>query len=157
MRPAVSVAAGLVAALSLGVGLGIILERRRRRRRRAAAAGEAPPPPPLRERGGYDGLVGATPMVALPALSRALGRRVLAKAELLNPGGTAKDRIARAMIEEAEASGKLRPGGEVVEGTSGSTGIALAAQCAGRGYRCVIFMPDDQAQEKVELLRRPQP
>ena len=93
-------------------------------------------------------------MVELDSLSRLTGRRILAKAEYLNPGGTGKDRIARAMIEEAEERGLLGPGGVVVEGTSGSTGIALAALCASRGYRCVIVMPDDQAEEKRRLLQR---
>lgn len=90
----------------------------------------------------------------LRSLSRATGCRVFAKAEFLNPGGTSKDRVALQMIEEAERAGRLRPGGTVVEGTSGSTGIALAALCRARGYRCLIVMPDDQASEKVRLLRQ---
>ena len=109
-------------------------------------------PPP---RKGYASLIGDTPMVELASLSALTGRTILAKAEHRNPGGTGKDRIARAMIEEAEARGLLGPaGGTVVEGTSGSTGIALAALCAAKGYRCVIVMPDDQAEEKRATLRR---
>lgn len=67
--------------------------------------------------------------------------------EYLNPGGTSKDRIAASMIKEAEASGKLKKGGTVVEGTSGSTGICLASLCRAKGYRCVIVMPDDQVRD----------
>lgn len=104
--------------------------------------------------GGYAALVGGTPLVELASLSRATGCRIFAKAEFLNPGGTSKDRVALQMIEEAERAGRLRPGGTVVEGTSGSTGIALAALCRARGYRCLIVMPDDQAAEKVRLLRQ---
>lgn len=66
--------------------------------------------------------------------------------EYLNPGGTSKDRIAASMIKEAEASGKLKKGGTVVEGTSGSTGICLASLCRAKGYNCVIVMPDDQVR-----------
>ncbi|CAM9657376.1 unnamed protein product [Ectocarpus sp. 4 AP-2014] len=92
-------------------------------------------------------------MVQLQSLSAATGCEVLVKVEYLNPGGTSKDRIAASMIEEAEATGELKQGGTVVEGTSGSTGICLASLCRAKGYRCVIVMPDDQASEKVELLR----
>jgi cysteine synthase len=116
--------------------------RRRRERQRRRAAG------------GYAALIGDTPLVELTSLSRLTGCRILAKAEFLNPGGTSKDRVALQMIEEAERAGLLRPGGTVVEGTSGSTGIALAALCRARGYRCLIVMPDDQALEKVRLLRQ---
>lgn len=69
--------------------------------------------------------------------------------EYLNPGGTSKDRIAASMISEAEASGALKPGGTVVEGTSGSTGICLASLCRAKGYRCTIVMPDDQVRFPV--------
>ena len=99
------------------------------RRPEAAAAAAAA------GRGGYAALIGDTPLVELVSLSRATGCRVFAKAEFLNPGGTSKDRVALQMIEEAERAGRLRPGGTVVEGTSGSTGIALAALCRARGYR----------------------
>ncbi|CAM9430599.1 unnamed protein product, partial [Discosporangium mesarthrocarpum] len=102
---------------------------------------------------GYEGLIGNTPIIRLRSLSEATGCEILAKAEYLNPGGTSKDRIAANMIREAEESGRLKPGGTVVEGTSGSTGIALASLCRAKGYKCVIVMPDDQAKEKVDLLK----
>ncbi|CAM9606759.1 unnamed protein product [Scytosiphon promiscuus] len=110
---------------------------------------------PVRDIGGYEGLIGNTPMVKLHSLSAATstGCEILVKVEFLNPGGTSKDRIAASMIREAEATGKLKQGGTVVEGTSGSTGICLASLCRAKGYRCVIVMPDDQAAEKAELLR----
>ncbi|CAM9535731.1 unnamed protein product, partial [Heterosigma akashiwo] len=98
-------------------------------------------------------MIGNTPLVRLKSLSDATGCEILAKAEHLNPGGTGKDRIALQMIEECEKRGLLREGGTVVEGTSGSTGISLALVCRARGYRCVIVMPDDTSQTKVDLLR----
>ena len=97
--------------------------------------------------------VGSTPLIELHALSRALGRRILGKAEFLNPGGSVKDRAARAMVDDAEARGLVQPGGTIVEGTAGNTGIALALVANERGYRCIICMPGDQSQEKVDLLR----
>mmetsp|Transcript_37051 Transcript_37051/g.48789 ORF Transcript_37051/g.48789 Transcript_37051/m.48789 type:complete len:419 (+) Transcript_37051:86-1342(+) len=103
---------------------------------------------------GYAGMIGNTPMVRLKSLSDATGCDILAKVEYLNPGGTGKDRIALQMIEECEKRGILREGGTVVEGTSGSTGISLASLCRSRGYRCIIVMPDDQSEEKKELLRK---
>ncbi|GAB5029757.1 cysteine synthase [Nannochloropsis oceanica] len=114
------------------------------------------PPPGTQEEsnGGYAALIGNTPLVELQSLSKATGCRILAKAEYLNPGGTSKDRVALRMIQEAERAGLLKPGGTVVEGTSGSTGIALASLCRARGYRCLIVMPDDQAAEKVRLLQQ---
>jgi cysteine synthase len=78
---------------------------------------------------------------------------MLHQVEYLNPGGTGKDRIAVSMIDAAVASGQLQPGGTVVEGTSGSTGISLASVCRARGFKCTIVMPDDQADEKIALLR----
>jgi cysteine synthase A len=113
-------------------------------------------PSPLDERGTRDGFVGAignTPLIALPKLSAALGRTILGKAEFLNPGGSVKDRAARGIIEDFEARGLLRPGGIVVEGTAGNTGIGLALVGNARGYRTIIVMPDDQADEKYALLR----
>lgn len=102
---------------------------------------------------GFAGLVGFTPLVELTSLSHATGCRVLAKAEFLSPGGCQKDRVAQRIIEEAEASGFLRSGGTIVEGTSGNTGISLALAAAARGYRVHIVMPDDQAAEKMQLLQ----
>lgn len=103
---------------------------------------------------GYDQLVGRTPLVELSKLSKLLGRRVLVKLEANNPGGTGKDRAVQAMLDEAEASGALRRGMTVFEGSSGSTGIALAFQCLARGYALHVVMPDDQASEKAKLLRQ---
>jgi cysteine synthase A len=97
--------------------------------------------------------VGETPLVRLRALSRAIGRNVLAKAEHLNPGGSVKDRAAKYIIEDAERSGRLAPGGTIVEGTAGNTGIALALLANARGYRTIFTIPDDQSLEKTELLR----
>ncbi len=102
---------------------------------------------------GFSGAVGNTPLVELRALSRALGRRVLGKAEFLNPGGSVKDRAARGIVDEAEAHGALQPGGTIVEGTAGNTGIALALVANERGYRSIIVIPDDQSREKIDLLR----
>lgn len=102
---------------------------------------------------GFSGTVGNTPLVELRALSKALGRRILGKAEFLNPGGSVKDRAARGMVDDAEKRGALTPGGVIVEGTAGNTGIALALIANERGYGCTIVMPDDQSQEKIDLLR----
>ena len=98
-------------------------------------------------------LVGGTPIVELPRLRPSGGARLLAKLEYLNPGGSIKDRIGLPMIEEAERSGKLRPGGTIVEPTSGNTGIGLAMVAAQRGYRCVFVMPDKMSREKINTLR----
>jgi cysteine synthase A len=102
---------------------------------------------------GFEATVGNTPLIRLAGLSAATGCDILGKAEFLNPGGSVKDRAALWMIRDAEASGALRPGGTVVEGTAGNTGIGLAHICNARGYRCIIYMPDNQSQEKVDLLR----
>ncbi|MBV8581627.1 MAG: pyridoxal-phosphate dependent enzyme, partial [Candidatus Eremiobacteraeota bacterium] len=104
-------------------------------------------------RAGFVGTIGDTPLIALPKLSAALGRTILGKAEYLNPGGSVKDRAARGIIEDFERRGLLAPGGTVVEGTAGNTGIGLALVGNARGYRTVIVMPDDQAPEKYALLR----
>jgi cysteine synthase len=103
-------------------------------------------------RAGFAGTIGNTPLIRLERLSRRTGCEILGKAEFLNPGGSVKDRAALWMIREHEKSGALRPGGIVVEGTAGNTGIGLAHVCNARGYRCVIFMPDTQSPEKVVLL-----
>lgn len=101
----------------------------------------------------FSDTVGKTPLIELRALSRAVGRRILGKAEFLNPGGSVKDRAARGMIDDAEMRGVLQPGGTIVEGTAGNTGIALALAANERGYACVICIPDDQSPEKIDLLR----
>ncbi len=101
---------------------------------------------------GFVGTVGHTPLIRLRRVSEETGCEVLGKAEFLNPGGSVKDRAARAIVLEAERSGALAPGGTVVEGTAGNTGIGLAHVCNARGYRCVIVMPDNQSPEKYRLL-----
>src|SRR5438034_3307470 len=98
-------------------------------------------------------LVGDTPIVRLERLSPPGGARIVAKLEYLNPGGSVKDRIGLAMIEAAEREGRLRPGGVIVEATSGNTGVGLAIAAAVKGYRCIFTMPDKMSQEKARLLR----
>ncbi len=98
-------------------------------------------------------LVGNTPIVRLESVGRNVRPRLLAKLEYLNPGGSVKDRIGLAMIEKAEAEGKLKPGGTIVEPTSGNTGVGLAIAAAQRGYRCIFVMPDKMSQEKISMLR----
>jgi cysteine synthase A len=104
-------------------------------------------------RKGFAGSVGNTPLIRLARLSQETGCEILGKAEFLNPGGSVKDRAALFIIEDAERRGTLKPGGTVVEGTAGNTGIGLAHICAARGYKCVIVIPDNQSQEKMDLLR----
>jgi cysteine synthase A len=96
--------------------------------------------------------VGNTPLLELSSLSKATGCQLLGKAEFMNPGGSIKDRAAKGMIEAAEASGLLRPGATIVEGTAGNTGIGLALLGGERGYKVVVTMPDNQAREKYEIL-----
>lgn len=98
-------------------------------------------------------IVGRTPLVKIKSLSDITGCEIFGKAEYLNPGGSVKDRAALAIIEEAEKSGALKPGGTIVEGTAGNTGIGLAMLAPQRGYKCLIVMPDNQAQEKYGTLR----
>jgi cystathionine beta-synthase len=98
-------------------------------------------------------LVGSTPIVRLDRLSPRGGGKVVAKLEYLNPGGSVKDRIGMEMIEAAERDGKLRPGGTIVEPTSGNTGVGLAIAAAQKGYRCIFVMPDKMSQEKISMLR----
>ena len=97
--------------------------------------------------------VGRTPLVRLRRVTRGLRPRIVAKLELLNPGGSVKDRIGLRMIEAAERAGLLRPGGTIVEPTSGNTGHGLAIAAAIKGYRCIFVMPDKMSQEKISLLR----
>jgi cystathionine beta-synthase len=98
-------------------------------------------------------LVGDTPIVRLDRVSRDVPGTILAKLEFLNPGGSNKDRIGLAMIEAAEREGKLKPGGTIVEPTSGNTGVGLAIAAAQKGYRCIFVMPDKMSQEKISMLR----
>ncbi|MBD5632855.1 MAG: cysteine synthase A [Candidatus Eremiobacteraeota bacterium] len=97
--------------------------------------------------------MGNTPLIELPKLSAAIGRRIFGKAEFLNPGGSVKDRAARGILDDAAATGRLQPGGTIVEGTAGNTGIALALLANARGYRAIIVVPDDQSPEKIALLQ----
>jgi cysteine synthase A len=104
-------------------------------------------------RDGFLDSIGNTPLIRLKAASEATGCTILGKAEFLNPGGSVKDRAALAIVRDAEAKGLLRPGGVIVEGTAGNTGIGLALVANTRGYRCVIVIPDTQSQEKKDMLR----
>ena len=104
-------------------------------------------------RDGFSEAVGNTPLIKLQRLSQQTGCTILGKAEFLNPGGSVKDRAALYMILDAEERGELAPGGVVVEGTAGNTGIGLALVGNARGYRTVILMPDTQSQEKKDMLR----
>jgi len=104
-------------------------------------------------RDGFVGTIGNTPLIRLASLSAETGCEILGKAEFLNPGGSVKDRAALYIIRDAEHRGVLRPGGTVIEGTAGNTGIGLAHICAARGYRCVVVIPDTQSPEKMERLR----
>jgi cysteine synthase len=101
---------------------------------------------------GFSGAVGNTPLIRLRGVSDETGCEILGKAEFMNPGGSVKDRAARAIIAAAERRGQLPPKGTVVEGTAGNTGIGLAHVCNERGYRCVIVMPDNQSVEKYRIL-----
>ncbi len=97
--------------------------------------------------------IGHTPLIKLNSVSRGITANVLAKVEFFNPGGSVKDRIALGIIEEAETSGRLRPGGTIVESTSGNTGVGLAIVAALKGYKTIFVMPDKMSQEKIQLLR----
>jgi cystathionine beta-synthase len=98
-------------------------------------------------------LIGWTPLIRLHRVTRGIRTPVFAKAEFFNPGGSIKDRIGEPIIEQAEREGRLKPGGTVVEGTSGNTGIGLAIAAAFKGYKCIFTMPDKMSQEKVRLLK----
>jgi cysteine synthase len=102
---------------------------------------------------GFVGSVGNTPLIRLNSFSDETGCEILGKAEFLNPGGSVKDRAALYIIQDAEAKGLLHPGGTVVEGTAGNTGIGLTHICNARGYKCLIIIPETQSQEKMDALR----
>jgi len=104
-------------------------------------------------RDGFTDTIGNTPLIRLHKASELTGCTILGKAEFLNPGGSVKDRAALAIIEDAERRGTLRPGGVIVEGTAGNTGIGLALVGAARGYRTVIVIPETQSQEKKDMIR----
>lgn len=105
------------------------------------------PPPEV----GVEGLVGNTPMILIKSLSKHTGNRVYAKLEFLNPGGSAKDRVALAIIRDSERRGKLHPGDTIYEGTSGSTGISIATVANSLGYKAEIHLPDDTSPDKLAL------
>jgi cysteine synthase len=102
---------------------------------------------------GFVGTVGNTPLIRLNSFSEETGCEILGKAEFLNPGGSVKDRAALYIIKDAEEKGLLKPGGTVVEGTAGNTGIGLAHICNAKGYKCLIVIPETQSPEKIEMLR----
>ncbi|KAL8724922.1 MAG: hypothetical protein Q9166_007670 [cf. Caloplaca sp. 2 TL-2023] len=102
---------------------------------------------------GFVGAIGNTPLIRMKRLSDETGCEVLGKAEFQNPGGSVKDRAALYVVKDAEERGQLRPGGTVVEGTAGNTGIGLAHVCRSKGYKLVIYMPNTQSQGKIDLLR----
>ncbi len=102
---------------------------------------------------GFVATVGKTPLIRLTSFSEETGCEILGKAEFLNPGGSVKDRAALYIVEDAEAKGLLKPGGTVVEGTAGNTGIGLAHICNAKGYKCLIVIPENQSQEKIDTLR----
>ncbi len=104
-------------------------------------------------RNGFSETIGNTPLIKLRKASELTGCTILGKAEFLNPGGSVKDRAALYIIQDAEERGTLRPGGVIVEGTAGNTGIGLALVGNARGYRTVIVIPDTQSQEKKDMLR----
>ena len=121
-----------------------------------ASAGRRTPPhatvaPPVAE--DLAAAIGNTPLIKLRRASEATGCTILGKAEFMNPGGSVKDRAGLAIIQDAERRGLLRPGGTIVEGTAGNTGIGLTLVGNARGYRCVIVVPDTQSAEKIEFLR----
>lgn len=102
-----------------------------------------------------DQLIGKTPLLELTRIEEELGlkAKVLAKLEYFNPAGSVKDRIAKRMIEDAEASGKLKPGATIIEPTSGNTGIGLAAVAAAKGYKTIIVMPETMSVERRQLMK----
>src|SRR5579862_4474236 len=101
---------------------------------------------------GFTDAIGNTPLIRLRRLSEETGCEILGKAEFMNPGGSVKDRAAKWIVLDAERRGLLKPGGTVVEGTAGNTGIGLAHVCNARGYKCVIVMPDNQSAEKYQTI-----
>jgi cystathionine beta-synthase len=113
-------------------------------------------PTPLHDLKVYDSVletIGWTPLIRLTRVTRGIKTPVWVKAEMFNPGGSVKDRIGIPIIERAEREGALKPGGTIVEGTSGNTGVALALAAALKGYKCIFTMPDKMSQEKVRLLK----
>ena len=97
--------------------------------------------------------IGNTPLVRLNKVTKGIPGTILVKVEYFNPGNSVKDRIAIRMIEDAEAAGILKPGGTIIEGTSGNTGMGLALAAVAKGYKCIFTMADKQSQEKINILR----
>ena len=100
---------------------------------------------------GFVEAIGNTPLIRLKGISDMTGCKIFGKAEFMNPGGSVKDRAAKAIIEDAEARGNLAPGGLIVEGTAGNTGIGLTMVGNSKGYRSVIVMPETQSEEKKKF------
>src|SRR6185436_20171148 len=121
--------------------------------RRVMWSREVPMPPHSKPYANVLETIGWTPLIRLNAVAAGIRTPVYAKAEFFNPGGSVKDRIGIAMIEAAEREGRLKPGGLVVEATSGNTGVGLAIAAAVKGYHCIFTMPDKMSQEKARLLR----
>lgn len=133
----------LAAALWAGAGVAVVAAIRARsagRRRGGSAEGMC-------------GAIGRTPLIELRRLSQLVGRRIVAKAEFMNPGGSIKDRPALSMVREAERAGRLRPGDTIIEATGGNTGIALALIARARGYKCLLCMGDNVAPEKIATMQ----
>ena len=97
--------------------------------------------------------IGNTPLIKMNVLTKELPCLVLAKYETFNPGNSVKDRMALQMIEDAEADGRLKPGGTIIEGTSGNTGMGLALAAIIKGYNCIFVLADKQSKEKMDILR----
>src|ERR1700761_8448604 len=97
--------------------------------------------------------IGNTPMVKLNKITKDIPATVLAKVETTNPGNSIKDRMAIKMVEDAEKAGLLKPGGTIIEGTSGNTGMGLALAAVAKGYKCIFTMADKQSQEKINILK----
>ncbi len=97
--------------------------------------------------------IGNTPLIKLNTLNEGIEGTILAKVEYFNPGNSVKDRIAIKMVEDAEKDGRLRPGGTIIEGTSGNTGMGLALAAIAKGYKCIFTLADKQSQEKIDILR----
>lgn len=108
---------------------------------------------PLVSETGLPGAIGNTPLLKLTKISQRLNRNIYAKAEYMNPGGSIKDRAALYVIKDAESKGLIQPGGTIIEGTAGNTGIGLAHVARARGYDVIIYMPNTQAQSKIDTLR----
>ena len=109
---------------------------------------------PMQPAPDFSALIGNTPLIRLNSVSDLTGCEIFGKAEFMNPGGSVKDRAAKAIIEHAEKTGQLKPGGTIVEGTAGNTGISLTLVGQARGYKTVIVMPETQSQEKKDLLKK---